>query len=1011
MIARSTRDELDRTMPNSTFKLSAINIFGGMLFCSLLIVYLFPFSDQTIIQTFSTRYSDALLLAFLIVTIGQKLLLNRQKLEPLFWLFIGCAFLSWFGLTLLRLFYWEHFSTGIRDFIANISYFLYYALMIAAIEIKSFSSASKFLSPRSLITSLSILTFLIGAFSYFVLLPSQPVVNVNNVNQQAFFFYMLMDSYLLIRWWHLAWQLKSYSFNAFIFLGLANLNWLVADFLEYSTLFETKANASLWLDWIWYSPYLLFFVGIQTFSKVAKAQTLEISFSRYHILNSPLFFLGVISLLFLLESDTRQLVDNSSFQAVQIIWLAVTLALALFQIVELFKTNKKRKFDLIKLKSKNLSVVSQLEQRTRELELQVSSNQMILNSVSNPILTLTLEGKIITCNLATTQLLQYSVIELVDKKLSDLIPEDDAFHHFFDYQSYRQQLSKSSKGLELESKILTAKNQSIDVHVSISQGVELSRDRLIVTLANVSQQKKAEQQLHDIKDEFTANISHEFRTPLTIVNGVIEDLLIKASDSNSIEQLNTAKRNNLRLIHMVDQLLELSRVAAESLPLIDFDATEWVALVCQSYNTIASDRNIDFGFRICKPLLVRGNQQAFENILYNLLSNAFKYTKQGGSVNVSLEPVDGNYQLIVADTGIGISKQEQIKIFDRFQRSEIDNQHSIPGVGIGLSLVKDLVAAMDWQIEVQSIPNKGSKFILTISKALTDTIEDKVHKADKKEIIDQQQVSFLEAEIAEQNTHKTFNKSKYLVLVIEDNLDMQRHLENILSPHHQCLIASNGKQGLSMAEEFLPDIIISDVMMPGIDGFEVLAQIRQQSFTTHIPVIMLTAKSDQKSKNKGLAAEADDYLSKPFDAEELLIKISNQLKVRKKLQQKYESQWQGFGQAIDEPLPDNLENDFLAELNSCFERIYLDANYSMNQLAGELAMSERQLQRKIKALIDITPLELLKRFRLEKAKLQLRQNMQVGLVAQSCGFSSQTYFGRCFKEHFGITPKAYQQQQ
>jgi len=315
---------------------------------------------------------------------------------------------------------------------------------------------------------------------------------------------------------------------------------------------------------------------------------------------------------------------------------------------------------------------------------------------------------------------------------------------------------------------------------------------------------------------------------------------------------------------------------------------------------------------------------------------------------------------------------------------------------------------MGWEISLESTPKKGTKFIVQIKSASAEIFS---NPKNTKNIVAKQKIELLESEMVSYPDKPAQDRSKYLVLIIEDNIDMQRHLENILSSHHQCLVASNGLQGLSLADEYLPDIIISDVMMPGIDGFEVLEKLKSHEVSTHIPVILLTAKSDHHSKIKGLSAQADDYLTKPFDAEELVLKIANLLKMRKKMQIKYESQWQGFSKNQTKEIPDEVENAFLLELNNLFEQHYQDASFSMNLLANELAMSERQLQRKIKALVDISPLELLKRFRLDKSKIALKQDTQIGLVAQSCGFSSQTYFGRCFKEHFGITPKVYQQQQ
>jgi len=987
-------------------RVSAINLIGGVIITLLAAIYILPVVDEKFIRTFSRLYADAILLAFVLFAIIIKLFRSTEILEPLFWYLIGAAFLSWFSLAMFRISYWDVISPVYKGLLANISYFLFYALMIAAIEIKSFSNAKNFLTQRSLITSMSILCFLIGSFAYLILIPNQTSVSISANPQKSFYFYILMDCYLIARWWHLSWQSGFNARIGFFILGLASVNWLIADIVEYSLLSSGEKLGNNWFDWLWYSPYLLFVAGVQHFSHDKQQNKTPAPLSRYHILNSPLFFLGVISALFLIEDNANSDIANTSLRQLQILWLLTMLSLAIFQIIELFQTNAQRKFELSEMDSINTSLVNQLAQNQRLLESQTSANQMVLDTISNPIFTLDMNGTILSNNLATNKLLGYDGIEIINKNFSELIPKEEEFHHFFDYQSYRQQLAKNNKGLELESTVLTKLGEKISVHVTISQSNRNSRDKLIVSLADIRQQKEAEKQLHNLKDEFTANISHEFRTPLTIINGVIDELI---SDNNQaqLQQLQIAKRNSLRLIHMVDQLLELSRVASDSIPVSDLDASDWVEPICQSYNTIAKDREIDYGFSICNPILIRGNRQAFENILYNVLSNAFKYTEKGGSVNVLLEPNARGYQLVIADTGVGISKEGQTKIFDRFHRSETE-QHAIPGVGIGLSLVKDLINSMDWDISLESSPKKGSKFIIQIKKAVSEIFN---QQSETDKTTTKEEIELLESEILEHTQNAPISRSKYLVLIIEDNVDMQRHLENILSPHHQCLVASNGQQGLSLANEYLPDIIVSDVMMPGMDGFEVLQQLKDQEISAHIPVILLTAKSDQKSKIKGLTAEADDYLTKPFSAEELILKINNLLKMRKKMQIKYESQWRGFSKSQESPDTEEVENVFLIDLNKLFEKNFHDVNFSMHQLANELAMSERQLQRKIKSLVDISPLELLKRFRLDKSKEILKQDIQIGLVAQSCGFSSQTYFGRCFKEHFGITPKVYQQQQ
>ncbi len=968
----------------------------------LLILQIIPAFKETSIYWAVLYLAEPIALLIVALAAFFKARERNENLEPLFWLLITAAFSTWLLFDIVRYFFQGPKTNS--GLIADISYFVFCALMVSAIEVKSFTNVRKTVNKRNLITSLSLFSFLIGAFSYFILAPSESS-KMQNSHNNSFYFYAMMDCYLFIRWWHIAYQ-ESPSFRlSYLFLGGASAVWLIDDFIRVSSVSQSPSN---W-QWLNFLPFLLLCLAIH-FNKSANSKVAKPHyFRRYHIFNSPIFFLGII-LIIVITFDKFLLIEKSTAVLnTEIVWVVIMLVLSLLQVFGLLETNKNRKIEIANISQSNSKILKDLEERTKQLDHQVKNNQAILDSINNPILTLRLTGEILTCNSATQTLLGYPESNLIGRCFSELVPETEEFHHFFDYQSYRQQLAKNNQGLELESKLICWSGEHLIVHISLSQGQSFTRDKIIVSIADIREQKQAEQQLLDLRDEFTANISHEFRTPLTIVNGIVDELIATPNLKEQLPVLEIAKRNNLRLIHMVDQLLELSRVNSESIKIVDLDASDWVKPLCLSYQTIAKDKNIDFHCAICDSIFIRGNQQAFEKILYNLLSNAFKYTKTGGSVNVALEEQEKVYRLVVADTGIGISKQEQANIFDRFQRSENVSEYAVPGVGIGLSLVKDLVKTLGWQLSLSSTVNKGSQFTVEILKA-----------KNPQQLIKKQgeaTLNFQQLESTEQLINKTEptvvqKKSKYMVLVIEDNFDMQRHLESILSPHHQCLVASNGSQGLSMAEEFLPDLIICDVMMPGIDGFEVLQKLKSHSVTSHIPVIMLTAKTDRKSKIRGLKKEAEDYLGKPFDAEELLIKLNNQINLRRKLQQRYEAQWTGFSQSsfqqggLEERPP---ENEFLLELNQHFEQCYSDPELTMTHLANKLAMSDRQLQRKVKALVDVSPLELLKRYRLEKAKQQLKQKVQIGLVAQACGFSSQTYFGRCFKEHFGVTPKVFQQ--
>ncbi|MCJ8274923.1 MAG: response regulator, partial [Psychrosphaera sp.] len=264
--------------------------------------------------------------------------------------------------------------------------------------------------------------------------------------------------------------------------------------------------------------------------------------------------------------------------------------------------------------------------------------------------------------------------------------------------------------------------------------------------------------------------------------------------------------------------------------------------------------------------------------------------------------------------------------------------------------------------------------------------------------------------------------SQQVVLVIEDNLDMQSHIKQVIEQQHHCILAGNGELGVELAKEYVPDLIVSDLMLPGIDGFEVLRQVKKHEVTSHIPVILLTARSDLDSRLEGLNLNADEYLSKPFNQAELLTRIQNLIDNRKQLQSSFMKKYDEIAKVerkkdsqdkvakltSDDSETESLDEKFLAKLEALVAECYTDPELDIFQMSEKLAMSERQLQRKIKVLLGTNPNNFIREFRLKKAKEMLKSGTQIGIVAFDVGFSSQTYFGRCFKEAFGCTPKQYQ---
>jgi DNA-binding response OmpR family regulator len=331
--------------------------------------------------------------------------------------------------------------------------------------------------------------------------------------------------------------------------------------------------------------------------------------------------------------------------------------------------------------------------------------------------------------------------------------------------------------------------------------------------------------------------------------------------------------------------------------------------------------------------------------------------------------------------------------------------------------VNELVKAHHWRISLASEYNQGSKFSLYIPLAKPVEVESTLpHRMSEEE---------LSSLLIEQNStsNKVNNDNQQVVLIIEDNLDMQSHIKQVVEQAHHCMIASSGEIGLSIAQEYIPDLIICDIMLTGIDGFEVLKQLKENDVTSHIPIILLTARSDLDSRLHGLNLHADDYLSKPFNQQELLVRIENLIKIREELQQahlrKFKERQTGERKvASHEKVSlltnskdelDSIEDIFLEKLEIAIAKMYIDPELGITQLASSIAMSERQLQRKIKVLLGTTPNNFIKEFRLKKAQELLKSGAQIGRIALDVGFSSQTYFGRCFKETYQCTPKQYQQ--
>ena len=537
-------------------------------------------------------------------------------------------------------------------------------------------------------------------------------------------------------------------------------------------------------------------------------------------------------------------------------------------------------------------------------------------------------------------------------------------------------------------------------------------NRYKIVQRSKKEQEQLFKELDTLKSRFFANISHEFRTPLTLLLGPLEKRLSVATETADRNELTVMHRNASRLLTLVNQLLDLSRLEAGTLTLKGHyqPLHEFIHSIASQFSSMADSKTINFRVLADQPVSLFFDSDKLEKIITNLLSNAFKFTPAGGSITLTLkehEPNErfknGYAEIIVADSGPGMEAEHLEKIFDRFYQADTSSTRGYEGSGIGLALTKELVELHHGSITVTSTPGKGSSFTVQLPQGtahLNASDIEYTKKAVRSNV-------FLSNGSAEAIEHETAVGEGPLprVLVVEDNADLRSYLHNSLKDIYQIYEASDGEQGLIAALEEIPDLIISDLMMPKMDGLQLCEKLKNSEKTSHIPLILLTAKADIETKIEGLHTGADDYMAKPFDARELKARIYNLIESRRNLQQKFSRQ---FSLSVSEIQVESLEDRFLKKVKGTIEVQIGDSTLSVETLAEEVAMSAVQLYRKLKALTGQTPNELIRNMRMDRAASLLRQHAgNVSEVAYQVGFNNLSYFAKCFKEKFDVTPSEF----
>lgn len=520
-------------------------------------------------------------------------------------------------------------------------------------------------------------------------------------------------------------------------------------------------------------------------------------------------------------------------------------------------------------------------------------------------------------------------------------------------------------------------------------------------------------ELDEAKTKLYTNITHEFRTPLTIILGATDQ--IEAEPEKELaEKLGKIRRNSANLLQLVDQVLNLSKLEAGVMPLhlIQADLLSYLAYLAESFHVLASEKNITLRTDFPNPPLIMDyDPDKMASIVSNLLSNAIKFTPPGGKVTLSVKQLDktGHFltktktgtvkdQIVIRiqDTGPGIPSDQIPLIFDRYFQVE-HHLKAQGGFGLGLTLVKELVQLLNGSLKVESTPGQGTTFSVLLPVSHQALLQE-VPTGPEEDIIPGESV-FTTQDIIGFPTDGPLP----VLLIVEDNPDVTDYLKSILKEKYELICAADGQDGWKKAVDLIPDIVLSDVMMPVMDGFELLSKLKQDFRTSHIPVVLLTAKADIESRLEGLERGADAYLAKPFNRQELLVQIRKLLELRRKLQVRY--------QTLKELPPTRnrniqTEDSFIRRVHALLDQHLDDETFGVSQLARALAMSRAQLYRKFTVLTNRPINKYLLSFRLHRARALLESgSVNVTRVALETGFKSPTHFSRLFTAEFGMNPR------
>nr|WP_319397555.1 two-component regulator propeller domain-containing protein [uncultured Carboxylicivirga sp.] len=532
----------------------------------------------------------------------------------------------------------------------------------------------------------------------------------------------------------------------------------------------------------------------------------------------------------------------------------------------------------------------------------------------------------------------------------------------------------------------------------------LKKERIKLQMENDRILARKHHEMDEMKLRFLTNVSHEFRTPLTLILTPLDKLLKMDKDPSERNLLETINRNTHELLNLVNQLLDFRKLDLHGLRFNPSygDIVRFLSGVCNHFTDSFQKADIEFSFSSSiNQFFFRFDHEKLNKVMMNLLSNALKFSSKGGQVwvNIDLIQTEGNGQeqivISVKDNGVGVAEEDHEKIFERFYQSSNSSALGFSGSGIGLNLAKEMVELHNGSISVKSRPNEGAEFIVRLPIPAEKVVEEAVVK-----VRGEEPGKGIEAKIKGKKA-----KEKPVVLLIEDNVDFRLFMHETLEETYEVHEAGDGVEGYEEAIKVVPDMIISDVMMPRMDGLELCRKLKNDARTSHIPLILLTARTADEDKIKGLEIGADDYITKPFNMDLLLLRIQNLVEKQHKAQKQFQKNVDINPSAIEIT---SLDEKLIKKAISCVEKNISESKFSVEDLSKELGMSRVYLYKKLMAITGKSPVEFIRIIRLKRgAQLLEKSQLTVAEIAYEVGFNSPRYFSKYFKEEYGMLPTAY----